>query len=143
MFTSGAIAARLNPQPGTADPIIYNIVARNLNHLCDVVSMPPEIQRDTLNLDTAKAISSRLKEQSGATFSLAVLIELDDGSDKIELGGSINIGISGPEETVGRHARMLGGHDWIRLGAIELALDTLRRYLNNLQIDELIDFEKR
>ena len=142
MFTSGAIAARLNPQPGTTDPIIYNIVARNLNHLCDVVSMPPEIQRDTLNLDTAKAISSRLKEQSGATFSLAVLIELDDGSDKIELGGSINIGISGPEETVGRHARMLGGHDWIRLGAIELALDTLRRYLNNLQIDELIDFEK-
>ena len=143
MFTSGAIATRLNPKPGSQDPIIQNVVARNLGHLCRVVGMPVDEGDDILNLDLAKTISANLKKESGSTYALSVLIDLDKGSDKIELGGNIYIGISGPDNTVGRHARMLGGHDWIRLGAIELSLDVLRRHLNSLRIDELIDFEKR
>ena len=117
--------------------------ARNLGHLCRVVGMPVDEGDDILNLDLAKTISANLKKESGSTYALSVLIDLDKGSDKIELGGNIYIGISGPDKTVGRHARMLGGHDWIRLGAVELSLDVLRRYLNSLPIDELIDFEKR
>ena len=143
MFTSGAIATRLNPKPGNQDPIIQNVVARNLKHLYRVVGMPVAEDNEILNLDIAKAISVNLKKKSGSIYALSVLIDLDKGSDKIELGGNIYIGISGPDETVGRHARMLGGHDWIRLGAIELSLDVLRRHLNSLPIDELIDFEKR
>ena len=143
MFTSGAIATRLNPKPGSKDPIIQNVVARNLGHLCRVVGMPVDEGDDILNLDLAKTISANLKKESGSTYALSVLIDIDKGSDKIELGGNIYIGISGPDKTVGRHARMLGGHDWIRLGAIELSLDVLRRHLNSLPIDELIDFEKR
>ena len=105
--------------------------------------MPVAEDNEILNLDIAKAISVNLKKKSGSIYALSVLIDLDKGSDNIELGGNIYIGISGPDETVGRHARMLGGHDWIRLGAIELSLDVLRRHLNSLPIDELIDFEKR
>ena len=105
--------------------------------------MPVAEDNDILNLDITKAISVKLKKKSGSIYGLSVLIDLDKGSHKIELGGNIYIGISGPNETVGRHARMLGGHDWIRLGAIELSLDVLRRHLNGLPIDELIDFEKR
>ena len=32
--------------------------------------------------------------------------------------------------------------DWVRLGAVELALDSLRRHLQGLPIKERIDFEK-
>ena len=35
------------------------------------------------------------------------------------------------------------GHEWVRLGAIELTLDVFRRHLMKLPIDERIDFEKR
>jgi nicotinamide-nucleotide amidase len=143
MFTSGAMAARLNPKPGTNDPILRNIVARDLNQLKNIVGMDSDTKTAVTSLDAAKNISDFLKKQSGASYALSVLITLDHGSDKIELGGNIDIGISGPKETTGRHARMLGGYDWIRLGATELALDTLRRHLNNLPIDEQIDFEKR
>jgi nicotinamide-nucleotide amidase len=37
---------------------------------------------------------------------------------------------------------MLGGRDWVRLGAMELSLDCLRRYLLGLPVSERIDFEK-
>jgi nicotinamide-nucleotide amidase len=37
---------------------------------------------------------------------------------------------------------MLGGREWIRLGAIELGLDCLRRYLQGRPIDERVDFER-
>ena len=41
-----------------------------------------------------------------------------------------------------RRSRVVGGREWVRLGAVEMALDCLRRYLQGLPVDERIDFEK-
>ena len=41
-----------------------------------------------------------------------------------------------------RRSRILGGRDWVRLGAVELGLDCLRRYLQGLPVYERTDFEK-
>jgi nicotinamide-nucleotide amidase len=41
-----------------------------------------------------------------------------------------------------RRSRVLGGREWVRLGAAELALDCLRRLLQGLPVVERIDFEK-
>jgi len=41
-----------------------------------------------------------------------------------------------------RRSRILGGREWVRLGAVELALDCLRRFLQGLPVVERIDFEK-
>ena len=40
-------------------------------------------------------------------------------------------------------ARLLGGREWVRLGAVEMGLDCLRRFLQGLPVDEKIDFEKK
>ncbi len=45
--------------------------------------------------------------------------------------------------TASRRSRILGGREWVRLGAVELALDCLRRHLQGLPVDERIDFEKK
>jgi nicotinamide-nucleotide amidase len=71
-----------------------------------------------------------------------VLITLDEGADRIEFGGNIHIAIATREQTVSRKARMLGGREWVRIGAAEMALDCLRRHLRGLPIDERVDFEK-
>jgi len=42
----------------------------------------------------------------------------------------------------GENFAFLGGRDWVRLGAVEMSLDCLRRYLQNLPIDQRTDFEK-
>jgi nicotinamide-nucleotide amidase len=44
---------------------------------------------------------------------------------------------------VSRQARLIGGRDWVRAGAVELGLDCLRRHLLGLPVDERIDFERR
>ena len=61
----------------------------------------------------------------------------------MDLGGSIDIGIADGGAVVTRQARILGGREWIRLGAIEMAMDCLRRFLQGLPIDERSDFERR
>ena len=41
-----------------------------------------------------------------------------------------------------RRSRIYGGRDWVRLRAVELGLDCLRRYLQGLPVTERTDFER-
>ena len=83
------------------------------------------------------------RRQTGATHALAVLIDLDDGPDRIEFGGTICLAIATADGRRPRaRPRILGGREWVRLGAVEMGLDCLRRYLQGLPVYERIDFEK-
>ena len=62
--------------------------------------------------------------------------------DRMDLGGTIWVAIASRTATVVRRARILGGREWIRLGAVELGLDCLRRHLQGLPVQERTDFEK-
>ena len=54
-----------------------------------------------------------------------------------------SVGIADAQGSVARQARLVGGRDWVRVGAAELGLDCLRRHLLGLPVDERIDFERR
>ena len=71
------------------------------------------------------------------------VVELDEGADRIDLGGTVRIAVATGKGIATREARILGGRDWVRLGAIEMGLDSLRRLLQRLPVDEKTDFEKR
>jgi nicotinamide-nucleotide amidase len=88
-------------------------------------------------------VGRNLREASGASHALALLIELDEGADRPDFGGTICVGIADTKQTVSRQARLIGGRDWVRAGAVELGLDCLRRHLLGLPVDERIDFERR
>ena len=45
-----------------------------------------------MTADKAEAVARAARERSGATHALAVLIELDDGADRIDFGGTIWLG---------------------------------------------------
>jgi nicotinamide-nucleotide amidase len=61
----------------------------------------------------------------------------------MDLGGTIWVAVGREGDTVVRRARILGGREWIRLGAVEMGLDCLRRYLQGLPVIERTDFERR
>ncbi len=126
-FTSGQIAARIAPLPGA------------IGELWDALALtaPNEITREA-----AEAVASAARRQSGASHALAVLIDLDEGPDRIDFGGSICIAIATESDVASRRSRILGGREWVRLGAVELGLDCLRRYLYGLPVTERIDFER-
>jgi nicotinamide-nucleotide amidase len=135
-FTAGQIAARIAHLPGAETVFRHGTVARHLNALFGV-ALPPELDQPT-----TEAVVQAAREQTGATHALAVLVELDQGADRIDLGGTIWIGIATADRVAFRRSRILGGREWVRLGAVELGMDCLRRFLLGLPVVERIDFEK-
>jgi len=140
MFTGGQMAARLAPLPGAEKLFRRGTVARDIGEIADMFRLPED--RPEISRETAAAVAETARRQTGASHALAVLIDLDDGPDRIDFGGSICVGIADETETVSRRSRILGGREWVRLGACELGLDCLRRHLHGLPVTERIDFER-
>jgi nicotinamide-nucleotide amidase len=141
-FTSGLIAARLGPLPGAEKVLRRAVVTRDRHQLYDAVGLYQFPSTQELSLEVAEAVANAARVQSGATHALAVLIDLDEGADRIDLAGTIWLAIATEGETASRRARIVGGREWVRLGAVELGLDCFRRYLQGLPVVERIDFEK-
>jgi len=87
-------------------------------------------------------VAQAARRRTGASHALAVLIDLDDGPDRIDFGGTICLAIATADGVESRRSRILGGREWVRLGATEMGLDCLRRHLQGLPVYERIDFEK-
>jgi nicotinamide-nucleotide amidase len=141
-FTSGQIAARVGPLPGAEKIFRRAIVARELDEVRAAVGLEPAPPASELTPETAEAVAAAARRQTGATHALAVLVQLDDGPDRIEFGGSICLAVATEDEVASRRSRIVGGREWVRLGAVELGLDCLRRHLQGLPVVERIDFEK-
>ena len=91
-FTGGQVAARLAHLPGAEKAFRRGIVARDLSEVAAAVALdatPTEITRET-----AEAVAQAARRATGATHALAVLIDLDDGPDRIEFGGTICLAIA-------------------------------------------------
>jgi nicotinamide-nucleotide amidase len=141
-FTSGQMAARLAHLPGADTVFRRGVIARALPEVWAAVGLAGVAPDGPLTPQTAETVARAARSQTGATHALAVLIDLDDGPDRIEFGGTICLAIATDQDVASRKARILGGREWVRLGAVEMGLDCLRRYLQKLPVYERIDFEK-
>jgi nicotinamide-nucleotide amidase len=139
-FTSGQIAARLGHLPGAEKVLRRGLLSRDLGDVYAAVGVNAPTGETTR--ETAEAVARALREQTGASHALAVLIDLDDGPDRIEFGGTVCLAIATADEAASRRSRIVGGREWVRLGAVELALDCLRRQLQGRPVWERTDFEK-
>jgi nicotinamide-nucleotide amidase len=139
-FTGGQIASRVVPLPGAEKIVRRGIVARELTEICnavDLLNVP-----DAITKEAAEAVALAACKQTGATHAMAVLIDLDEGADRIEFAGTVCLAIATANKVESRRSRVVGGRDWVRLGAVEMGLDCLRRFLQGLPVNERIDFEK-
>jgi len=142
MFTGGQIAARIAHLPDAERVFRRGVVARDLGEICAAVGLDGTVAAGGIARETAEAVARAAGRQTGSTHALAVLIEVDEGPDRIEFAGTICLAIATANDVASRRSRIVGGRDWMRLGAVEMGLDSLRRYLQNLPVDERIDFEK-
>ena len=141
-FTGGQIAARLAHLPGAETVFRRGVVARDLAEVYRAVGLTGAPPAGELTRETAEAVARAAQAQTGATHALAVLVDLDEGPDRIEFGGAICLAIATEGDVASRRSRIVGGREWVRLGAVEMGLDCLRRYLQRLPVYERIDFEK-
>jgi competence/damage-inducible protein CinA-like protein len=141
-FTSGQISARIGHLPGAEEVFRRGILARDLAEVYAAVGLDGPPPAGGLTRESAEAVAAAARKLTGATHALAVLIELDEGPDRIEFGGSICLAIATAADVASRRSRIVGGREWVRLGAVEMGLDCLRRHLQGLPVVERIDFEK-
>jgi nicotinamide-nucleotide amidase len=141
-FTGGQVAARISPLPGAERVFRRGIVLRDKAALATLYPSAGFDPAQPFAADAAAAVAREARRAGEATHGLALLVDLDEVPDSIEFGAFLHVGIATAHETVSRRARIVGGRDWVRLGAVELGLDCLRRYLLGLPVSERIDFEK-
>ncbi len=141
-FTGGQIAARFVHLPGAEKVFRRGIVSRDIAEIYAGVGLDGDPPAGELTRETAETVAQAARRRTGASHALAVLIDLDDGPDKIDFGGTICLAIATADGVESRRSRILGGREWVRLGATEMGLDSLRRYLQGLPVAERIDFEK-
>ncbi len=141
-FTSGQIAARIGHLPGAEHVLRCGVTVRDRTALHKALDFTGTALAGELSQEVAEAVAHAARTHAGATHALVVLIDLDEGPDRIDFGGTIWIAITDGEHVAFRRSRILGGREWVRLGAVELGLDCLRRYLQGLPVAERIDFEK-
>ncbi len=141
-FTGGQIAARLAHLPQAERVFRTGTVVRDFAQLRSALGVSDDDVSDGFTEAKAEAVARAALRRSGASHALAVLIELDEGADRMDLGGTTWVAIATADRAAVRRSRILGGRDWIRLGAVELGLDCLRRFLHDLPVYEKTDFEK-
>jgi nicotinamide-nucleotide amidase len=141
-FTSGQIAARFAHLPGAEKVFRRAIAARDVAEVCAAVGLQSALPSGELTREAAEAVARAAQRQIGSSHALAVLIDLDEGPDRIDIGGTIALAIATEGDVASRRSRIVGGREWVRLGAVELGLDCLRRYLQGLPVYERTDFEK-
>ena len=139
IFAGSRIARELAPRiagkPG-------RLIARDPAEIAAALGLDGGLISGELSREAAEKVARAAREETGASHALAVLIEVDDGPDRIDFGGSIHLAIASADRVESRRSRIYGGRDWVRLGAVELGLDCLRRYLQGLPVTERTDFER-
>src|SRR5246500_365180 len=141
-FTGGQIAARIAHLPGAEKVFRRGLVARDPAELAAALGLDGGLISGELSRETAEAVARAARPETGASHALAVLLEVEYGPDRIDFGGSIYLAIAAAEGVESRRSRIYGGREWVRLGAVELGLDCLRRYLQGLPVTERTDFER-
>src|SRR5439155_355823 len=101
-FTSGQIAARFAHLPGAEKVFRRGILARQLGEVCAAVGVDAPVGDTTR--ETAEAVARAARQQTGATHALAVLIDLDEGADRIEFGGTICLAIATEDDAASRRS---------------------------------------
>src|SRR3990172_6230367 len=141
-FTSGQIAARIAHLPGAEKIVRRGIVARELGEVCAAVGLDGASMTGGITRETAETVARAARRHTGSTHALAVLIDVDEGADRIEFAGTVCLAIATAHDVASRRSRIVGGREWVRLGAVGMGLGCLRRQLQGLPVYERIDFEK-
>lgn len=144
MFTAGGIVSRLQREPRNDDNhfVRRGIVSMDLTTIAQSVGLSGAALSGLSRQQAAAELVKALRLSSDATHGLVVLTDLNQDHQMSGFGADFSLAIYDGDRLECRSGRLPGGRDWIVLGATELGLDCLRRYLYGAPVDQRIDFEQ-
>ncbi len=140
MHTAGRVAARLVGAADSAEWIKSGMVSVEVDQLLEYAGIVPPPSREPdqrLAVCLAEAIQARF-DSSHALVALTEPLYRQDG---VKYAADVAVAIADGKTSACRISRLPGSPEWVRLGAVELTLDCLRRYLFGLPVQERIDSE--
>ncbi|SRR5579883_147367 len=140
-YTAGQIAGRIVHFTGAERVFRRGIVARDAAQIADAVGMAP--WDGPVTEEIAGTAARAIRKSARADVGMAVLVDLEDPmAEGNSFAGVIWTALTSDAGHGVRRSRIAGGREWVRLGAVELGLDCLRRHLLGLPLWERTDFER-
>jgi len=142
-LTSGLISARLARLPTAGGFFRRGLIAAAAAEIETLLGLPGgSLSGGPLTEAAMREAARAAFRQTGSTHALVVLADRDDAGQPAP-GATVWIAVATAQEVAVRKSRLLrfSDDDWLRTGAVEMGLDTLRRFLLGLPIAEKIDAE--
>ena len=142
-FTGGRIAARLAALPDAESVFRRGLVAQAgseiealLNLADGTLSSGPLTEKAIKNAARAALLVTH------STYALVALADRDKIADSAAYGPTLWFSVATGQQVVVRSSRLLrlGDKEFLRAGAVEMGLDSLRRFLQGLPVEEKNDF---
>ncbi|MBX2878707.1 MAG: CinA family nicotinamide mononucleotide deamidase-related protein [Granulosicoccus sp.] len=141
MHTGGSVTARLLKSADHGSRIPHSQISQEATALYR--SINEKIRASEIcSVESAEHLAQALRNRSQTNCSLVVMMSLAEPQQEQEGAADVYIAIADGQSLVHRYARLPGSGEWSRLGAAELAMDCLRRYLEGLPVYQKIDFEQ-
>ena len=141
-FTGGQVAARLAPLPGAETVLRRGVVSRDLGQVCAAVGIAERARgrahrggRGGRREVRGRRDRRHVRARASSSISTRAPTASSSAAPSVSRSRRRN-------DVASRRSRIVGGREWVRLGAVEMALDCLRRSLQGLPVYERIDFEK-
>lgn len=132
MFTGGLITSRLTTHRESKDIFKRAVVCSNLVELIKALALQNEQLPDIVDEEYAQIIALAAREKSDSSIAIALLVDYKEDKDRSKNGGTIYFALSTEKDNIAVTKWLSFGYEWVRLGATEMGLDALRRYLQGL-----------
>jgi nicotinamide-nucleotide amidase len=138
--TNGLIASRLTQHDEDGKVFRRGLLGGSLEEIFKALGLNNETEK--MMPETAKLTAGAFSKLTGSTHCLSVQVKHNPAQPGKRASGTIAVALAQPDGILLRQSEIIGDAHRVRLGAVELGLDYLRRVLHLLPLDERSDFEK-
>lgn len=138
--TGGLIGHRLTEVAGSSAYVDRGVTCYSNQSKIEFVGVPSSVlkQYGAVSGPVAKAMAEGIRSGSGADVGLSVTgIAGPGGGTRSKPVGLVYVGLSVPRQSLTKAFRFHGDRKTVKLRASQAALDVLRRWLDNLPVDDL------
>ena len=138
--TGGFIGHRLTEVAGSSAYVDRGVTCYSNQSKIELVGVPSSVlkQYGAVSGPVAKAMAEGIRSGSGADLGLSVTgIAGPGGGTRSKPVGLVYVGLSVPRQSLTKAFRFHGDRKTVKLRASQAALDVLRRWLDNLPVDDL------
>ncbi|MGI8537060.1 MAG: competence/damage-inducible protein A [Mycobacteriales bacterium] len=130
-LTGGLLGAALTDLPGSSTAFRGGLQVYATDLKASLAGVPAAVLADygAVSEQTAAALAVGVRERLGATYGLGVTGVAGPDEQEGKAVGTVHVAVAGPDAVVIRSARLPGDRGRVRLLAVTVALDLLRRSL--------------